>query len=407
MNMIQKKSYLNKPNICIFGDYGKGNLGDEALLKSIMLNIKEKFPQYKLVVISSNAQNVIRDHNVYSFSRKPSQFFKKIVYIKNSAVFIIGGGTLIRDSQKTIDEIKIVITTFFWPFFAKIFGVPIFAYGQGVGPANNSFIKFSLKYLMAHLDALSFRDKVSYDIFKNIVGLKDNYNLTIDPVVSSDYFEKSRITKLVNKDVIEQITSSIPYVLVALRFSMDENSEKSIDFINQVSLAINKLVKEINTNIILLPIQISATHKDDIAINKSLEKKLETGNDKIVKLIKWQNIEEATCWLQNSSLIISDRLHALLLGAKAEVPVVGLSHETKIFGCLEMIGINNSCNYINKANFNIDEALSVFVEAFHSTKEDKSDNQQGIENWKRNQPANIDILKSLIKKVHHKKNKFA
>ena len=86
---------LNKDYVCIFGVYGKGNLGDEALLMAIVDSLHTLFPLLDIIVFCSKPKVVIERYGIKAFSRTLfSNFFKKLILLKKAKTLIVGGGDI-------------------------------------------------------------------------------------------------------------------------------------------------------------------------------------------------------------------------------------------------------------------------------------------------------------------------
>ena len=79
--------------ITISGYYGYGNLGDEAILESLIGSLHKRFGSaLEIVVLSNDPERTEREHGVNAVSRWNP--IKILLTLYNSEVLISGGGGL-------------------------------------------------------------------------------------------------------------------------------------------------------------------------------------------------------------------------------------------------------------------------------------------------------------------------
>ena len=86
-------------DIVISGYYGLGNSGDEALLKSIVNDLRKISPDVTVTALSGNAHLTEKKYNISTVGR--FNFFSVYRELKKAKLLISGGGTLIQDATST------------------------------------------------------------------------------------------------------------------------------------------------------------------------------------------------------------------------------------------------------------------------------------------------------------------
>ena len=86
-------------DIIISGYYGLGNSGDEALLKSIVEDIRSINPDITITALSGNAKLTKELYGIKTISR--TNPFSIIREFKSAKLLLSGGGTLIQDATST------------------------------------------------------------------------------------------------------------------------------------------------------------------------------------------------------------------------------------------------------------------------------------------------------------------
>ena len=123
---MKKEIPEDKKRIVICGAYGFGNIGDEAILESIIASIRVTYPGYKVTVLSRNPKKDSKidgvDEAVYSLNP-----FAVLSVISHSALFVSGGGSLIQDVTSTRSLMYYLYTI----KLAKFCGCKVMMYGSG------------------------------------------------------------------------------------------------------------------------------------------------------------------------------------------------------------------------------------------------------------------------------------
>ena len=86
-------------DIVISGYYGLGNSGDEALLKSIIENLRKIEPDVTITALSGNVHLTKEQYGVKTINR--FNVFSVINELRKAKLLISGGGTLIQDATST------------------------------------------------------------------------------------------------------------------------------------------------------------------------------------------------------------------------------------------------------------------------------------------------------------------
>jgi polysaccharide pyruvyl transferase CsaB len=385
--------------ICILGVYGKGNLGDAAILRAMIKDITKRFSRAKVVVFCSNPDEVSKRHGVCAVSRTPfSRFFEKLRVVYHADAFVLGGGTLLCDDLTLTDDISASTATLIWPVIARVFGVPIMAFGQGLGPAEHLVTKIVIRLLKTISDVVTLRDNRSVAIGREVGGRKSNLLRTSDPAITAACFEPNSIGSQVNNRVREYVQSIRPYTLICLRRPKRGPVESWATFYESFARAVAQFYQETGSKLVLFPMQISTRYPDDREVLPVVsEAMLREGIDKSALIIQhWGTIEEGVAIIQGSELVLASRLHALLLAARAGVAVFGISYEDKVEGCLDMIGRNPSCTCVPLVGFDINGAGHAMIAAWKNRTKYREQIMNGINKWAQSDPSNIEILAKIL-----------
>ncbi len=114
--------------VVISGYYGYHNVGDEAILKSIITALRSQDANIEIVVLSNDIEYTKKTYNVEAINRwNILQIYNEL---RKSDGLISGGGSLLQDatSNRPIKYYTFIMK------IAKFAKKPVFIYAQGIGP---------------------------------------------------------------------------------------------------------------------------------------------------------------------------------------------------------------------------------------------------------------------------------
>lgn len=163
---------------CILvGNYGDGNIGDEALKEAILA----KFPEVEWTVLSARPREGELPRlpgGIRSFLRM--HWLQTIKAMRQCDAIVFGGGSLFTDSES-------LRACFLWWIHARVAttaGVPVFLAYQGIGPFHTAIGEWLARDAVRHAAFVSVRDSASAQRV-NRWGLNTNVIQTFDPVFAA------------------------------------------------------------------------------------------------------------------------------------------------------------------------------------------------------------------------------
>jgi len=171
------KKGKNSYDIILSGYYGFMNIGDDALLNSIINNLKHIEKDIKILILSRNPVETSKMIGVDSISRV--NLLNIIATMRKSDLFIYGGGTLIQESTSTRSLLYYLGTM----YLAKLLGLKTMLYANGVKLLKKKFNILVTKYVMNKIDLITLRERISL-VQLNLLNIsKPKITLTADPAV--------------------------------------------------------------------------------------------------------------------------------------------------------------------------------------------------------------------------------
>jgi len=167
--------------IVISGYYGFGNSGDEALLHSILLALKEEAQKLNMTIVptvlSFKPKATEAMHGIKAIHR--TNLFQIIQCLRQSDGLISGGGSLLQDmtGRTTIPYYLGIIKLAQW------LGKPTFIYSQGIGPVFRDLFHPLIRNAFNKSQYVSVRDAESVKILQAIGVRSDRIEIVSDPVM--------------------------------------------------------------------------------------------------------------------------------------------------------------------------------------------------------------------------------
>ncbi|MCL6601892.1 MAG: polysaccharide pyruvyl transferase CsaB [Paenibacillus sp.] len=299
--------------IVISGYYGFHNSGDEAVLQSILIALKQQADAAGIVidpiVLSIDPEGTTATYGVKSVHRMKLREVRKA--LSDCSGLISGGGSLLQDvtSSKSIPYYLGVIKLAQW------MGKPTFIYAQGIGPLNRKMFHPWIKSVFRKCKYVSVRDEQSRELLHQIGLVREAVEVVPDPVmglslpedqpptasstlpiigISVRYWEADRRELIAIADGLKQANASQPLHLRFLPFHLPSDTEAS-------RYMMELLGEDIRNNGGIVSISEDTVHPQHM-------------------------LHE----VQQCDVLIGMRLHSLIYAAGQRVPLIGISYDPKI-----------------------------------------------------------------------------
>lgn len=290
--------------VVISGYYGFHNVGDEAILFSMINALKAYDPHIEITVLSNDPEYTMKTYGVFAVNRWD---IKQVANaIKQSDGLISGGGSLLQDKT----GIKSIIYYTGVMFLANFYKKKLFIYAQGIGPIDRKMGQRLTKIALNRAEAITVRDGASRNFLQQI-GVKKEIDIVPDPVlgiVADDFHCRWMNEQAFSKRVIA----------ISVR-----DWESSFPFEQPLIMALRDIIK-LGYELVFLPMH----GKLDEHASKRIVEQLDETHCYIAP--HDLSIEEKIALLKQCDLTIGMRLHALIFSAVVGTPFLALSYDPKI-----------------------------------------------------------------------------
>src|SRR5687768_3845790 len=144
--------------IGITGSYGGLNLGDEAILHSIIAQLRRDLP-VEITVFSRDPEDTKKRHGVERAVpvRKLSRG-EVVPEVERLDLLIVGGGGILFDAEARIYLREALI--------AKEKGVPVMLYAVGAGPLSHAAAQAAVRDCLEHVEVITVRERSAQHILE-------------------------------------------------------------------------------------------------------------------------------------------------------------------------------------------------------------------------------------------------
>ncbi|TAK82618.1 MAG: polysaccharide pyruvyl transferase [Betaproteobacteria bacterium] len=168
--LVAKEAY----RVGITGSYGGLNLGDEAILHSMIAQLRRDLP-VEITVFSRDPEDTKRRHGVERAVpvRKLSRA-EVVPEIERLDVLLVGGGGILFDAEARIYLREAQI--------AQEKGVRVMLYAVGAGPLGDPAVQAAVREALEHVDVVTVRERGAQHVLEE-AGVHREIAVTADPAL--------------------------------------------------------------------------------------------------------------------------------------------------------------------------------------------------------------------------------
>lgn len=306
--------------VCISGYYGFDNLGDEAVLFSILKTLRDLRIGLRIEVLSQQPEFT---EDIYRVTAANRWKFKEIYRaLKDSDMLISGGGSLLQD----VTGIKSLLYYLGVIWLAQLLGKPVFFYAQGIGPVNTPLGRFLMRLVVNRVNYITVRDESSLLDLEEMKITKPPIQVVADPVLG---LEQKFVDEAFGRKILEEAGLDLSIERKLVGISVRE--WQGLTEYKEVMAELCDKLARIGYQVVFLPMH----YPDDLTASEEVVALME--QPAVVLTGKYSVVEMASL-IANMDLLLGMRLHALILAAVMHVPPVALSYDPKIDRFMALLG---------------------------------------------------------------------
>lgn len=343
------------PNISILGGDSDHNLGDLAILAALCHSIERCRPGAHLTVFANNASLTrLLPSPVTALKRGPAGFAKLLGVAPRQDLILIGGGGLFQDDDSRIKM----------PYWAARIAMlraltrNIAGHALGAGPLEHAESRQCARFACTAMQSVSVRDAFAQSWLSRCTT-------RAVPVVPDPAFMLPPAAEQAAKTYIRSLgfAPERPLIAVALRrwfhalggfvphrlrvaagLDRDSGQPEMTALAANMATALRSLARRLNASVLLMP-SYNVAHEADVRECDRLRTHM-VDVDTRIALLTDPALYKAVAG--QCRLMISARMHPLILAASMGVPVVGLAYNGKFEGLFQLLGLKRPVLWLNQ-----------------------------------------------------------
>jgi polysaccharide pyruvyl transferase CsaB len=366
--LVRRAAVKGRRGAVLCGAYGKGNVGDEAILTAILSSLRSLDADMPFEVMSRDPKQTAKSHGVGSFYI--FNVFRFLKALRRSELFVNGGGSLIQD----ITSSRSLYFYLFTLWAAKKLGCRVIMYGCGIGPVIKPLDRrLAAKVLDSTADIITLRDSGSLELLKEIGVKKPEIIRAADPVVNLPAASDAAVAAAFRE---EGIPEDRPLICFCLRKWPGFNGLEAVAAAAEHAFARYGLV----------PVFFPIEYPEDLEIGKTAAGLLRCPS---CLCVRKHGASEAIGMLSRMDLVLGMRLHSLIFATAGGAPVIGISYDMKVDSFIRDIG-SDAC--LPAKDLKAEELIALIDRKMGEGKR----NSEGCEALKELEKRNVSAAKRLL-----------
>ncbi len=315
-----RKKENRREGAVVCGAYGRGNAGDEAILKAIVTELRSLDPDLPICVMTRRplqTRKLHRTEAVYLFDFL--SYRKKMAGCK---LYINGGGSLIQDvtSRRSLWFYLSTLKT------ARKLGCKVMMYGCGIGPVNyREDQRYAGKIINQNVDIITLRDQHSVHELTSLGVTNPRIVLAADPTVSLPSVSPENAIEMLRAAGLNP--GEQHYLGITVRPWPSFESKAPI-----IAAAAEYAYHAYGLIPVFIPIEARRDVNSAVQVSSHLKQV------PYAILSNCAQAEQAIALFSQMDVVMSMRLHALVFSAAHGVPLVGIVYDPKVSSFLEFVG---------------------------------------------------------------------
>ncbi len=308
--------------IGISGSYGGLNLGDEAILQSMIAQLRSEV-EAEITVFTRNPDDTRRRHEVDRAI--PARTFSRAEIapeIERLDLFILGGGGILYDADAQTYLREAVL--------AQESGVPVMLYAIGAGPLKDPNAQALVRECLNKVDVITVREKSAHKALEE-AGVEREIVITGDPALLLE-------PEALPPDALAQegLARDHPVIGMSVREPGVAAPDLDPDFYHALlANAADFMVDRFDADVVFVPMERSA--QDMQHSHAVIARMLRAQRAAVLK--GEYTSGQLLSLMERFSFVLGMRLHFLIFAALRGVPFVALPYASKVSGFLEDLEI--------------------------------------------------------------------
>ena len=327
------------PRVVVHGGYGKGNLGDDAILEAILARLRREWPSAAVTVLCHGPAWVREHHHVAACGFASLTALRAIT---RADLYIIGGGGIVDriNTYSGFRRLRLLDPKgkylFLATLLAQICGARVSFYCIGATSVPDPLVGLLARVAIARADWASIRDPRSARVLRGL-GVRRPLPITPDPANEIVALPADQARAIL---AAEGVDLSRPLVVLVFRYVAEPDIDNATT-IAEVARLTEILSTEYNAAVLFVPFgrhpRLAVENDAHFAAEVRSRVQCRPG---LAVLSRPYSPSAVKGILGLASVCVAERLHAVLLAATAGSPVVGVIYDDTVEQFMYMAGLS-------------------------------------------------------------------
>lgn len=304
--------------VAISGSYGGMNLGDEAILEAITMQLRATL-RVEITVFTRDPDDTRARHQVdravaiRDMSREEAR-----AEIERLDLLILGGGGILYDRDAEIYLREVVL--------ANEMGIPVMVYAISAGPLTVPSVREQVLSALDGVALVTVRDRQGQRLLEE-VGLHREILVTADPALLLE-------AEPLPEDALRNEGLNPDKRLIGLSVREPGPAAPDIDVAHYHALLANAadfMIDRLDADIVFVPME---RRKMDLQHSHAVIAAMQ-GAERATVLKGEYTVRQLIALIGHFQFAVGMRLHFLIFAALAHVPFVALPYASKVTGLIE------------------------------------------------------------------------
>lgn len=309
--------------IAIFGSYGQGNIGDEAIADGMAKIIKQAHPETQLILFSHCHSELHEKHTEFETVKpmiasglrslwqqlRSGEWKATLETLKTCNWIMIGGGGIFHDQEIGQQGFSPLFIWWLRCILFKFLGKKIAIAAVGIGPIKNSLSYWWLRGILKRAEVITVRDEASQALAKTLT--RKLVTLLPDPVWGLLPSPPAKVT-----------TGTLGINIRANnRFTTEQLVKKLIGIIDSITK------KSVFKKIELIPFAFH--NPDDRELMNKVVATISAHTSLPTTIAAGSNVNDIYARVAQCDHFIATRFHSYIFAVSADIPCSLLSYSDK------------------------------------------------------------------------------
>jgi polysaccharide pyruvyl transferase WcaK-like protein len=419
MSQIQKQ-------IALLHHTGGGNLGDEASLDAVILNIRRRWPQSAITIFSMNPDDTAKKHGVPSYPIRryswgigyqsdskgatqtaessrghyfqaltSSGWVRPLRFLFHEPAFLLASRRILASFDYLIvtgggqftergGPWSLPYALWIWLLMAKSVHVKCVLLNVGAGPLNHPLSKAFAKRALLAADYVSFRDTQSEALARR-VGYSGKSQIFPDNVYSLNMALPEPSLERPHAPVVG--IAPMPYPFCDPREHPDSNLQSIYhDYLAKIAACCSSLARDSYT----IELFGSDFGVDPLAIEDlrtALQDRYHIATPPYRRI---DSVHDVLARMSAMDYVVTCRFHGVVFAHLLNKPVLAISHHPKVANLMHDLGLSQYC--VDIQTFSPQQLTQKFQSLVRNTKEVKSIMAASVAQYKSQLAVQFDQL---------------